>query len=135
MKYIKFILAGCFFGIVLVKSEAISWFRIQEMFYLRSFHMYGLIGSAVITGMISVFIIKKFNIKSWNGESITFIKKPMNKGTVIGGIIFGVGWGITGACPGPLFAQTGYGYLAVLVSIVGALVGTFLFGILKNMLP
>ena len=101
---------GIFFGIVFVKAEIISWFRIQEMFQLTSFHMYGVIGTAVVVGMISVFLIKKFNIKTLSGEAITFEDKKFNKGQIIGGLIFGVGWAITGACPGPLFAQIGSGF-------------------------
>src|SRR6476620_6647228 len=101
---LKFTVAGILFGIILVKSEVISWFRIQEMFRLQSFHMYGVIGSAVAVGAISVFLIKKFRLKTIYGEPIEFINKKFNKGNIIGGLIFGFGWAITGACPGPLFA-------------------------------
>ena len=102
---LKFTLAGILFGIILVKAEVISWFRIQEMFRLQSFHMYGVIGSAIIVGIISVFIIKKFRIRSIDGEVIRFDPKKFNKGQIYGGLLFGFGWAMTGACPGPLFAQ------------------------------
>ena len=100
--YIKYIIAGILFGIILVKSEVISWFRIQEMFRLQSFHMYGVIGSAVVTGIISVQIIKKFSIKTINGEKIELPQKKFHKGQVYGGLFFGFGWALTGACPGPI---------------------------------
>src|SRR4051812_35645894 len=101
----KYLLAGVFFGVVIVKSQVVSWFRIQEMFRLESFHMYGVIGSAVLTGIISVAVIKRFKIKTIKGEPITINKKTFNKGQIFGGLIFGFGWAMTGACPGPLFAQ------------------------------
>ena len=106
---LKFVFAGILFGIILVKSEVISWFRIQEMFRLQSFHMYGVIGSAIVVGIISVFIIKKFNIKTIDGEHVQFEPKKFNKGQVYGGLLFGFGWALTGACPGPLFALIGTG--------------------------
>src|SRR6187402_2530722 len=105
-----YLFIGGLFGIVLVKSEVVSWFRIQEMFRLQSFHMYGVIGTAVVTGMISVWLIKKFNIKTIKGETIHFQKKNFTKDQIIGGLIFGFGWAMTGACPGPLFAQLGAGF-------------------------
>src|SRR6185436_10170813 len=104
---IKYLVAGLFFGIMLVKSEVISWFRIQEMFRLQSFHMYGVIGSAIVVGIISVFIIKKFKIRSIDREEIRFDPKKFNKGQVYGGLLFGFGWALTGACPGPLCALIG----------------------------
>lgn len=135
MKHIQYILAGLAFGFVLTKTEAISWFRIQEMFYFKSFHMFGLIGSAVVTGLISLQLMKRFNVQSVKGQQINVAPKKFNAGTIIGGLIFGLGWGITGACPGPLFAQLGYGYFAVFISIIGALTGTFIYGIAKSKLP
>lgn len=132
---IKYLIVGAAFGIVFVKAEIISWFRIQEMFRLQSFHMYGVIGTAVIVGMISVFIIKKFNVKTLAGEKIVFHDKTFSKGNIYGGLIFGIGWAITGACPGPLFAQIGSGYLAVIVTLLSAIAGTWTFGLLKNKLP
>lgn len=135
MRNIKYLIAGTFFGIVLVKSEVISWFRIQEMFRLQAFHMYGIIGSAIVVGMISVFIIKKFNIKTTAGEEIIIPTKPFTKGHVYGGLIFGVGWAITGACPGPLYAQIGSGFLVTTVTLVSAIAGTWVYGLLRGRLP
>jgi len=132
---LKFLLVGIIFGIVFVKAEIISWFRIQEMFKLQSFHMYGVIGSAVFVGLISVLIIKKFNIKTLNGEEIIFSKKVFNKGQVFGGLLFGLGWGITGACPGPLFAQIGSGVTVILVTLLAAIAGTWVYGKFKDKLP
>src|SRR6478752_8611332 len=111
---IKYFAVGILFGIVLVKGQVISWFRIQEMFRLQSFYMYGVIGTAVVVGMISVFFIKKFNIKTVRGEVIDFVKKKFNKGQIYGGLLFGFGWALTGACPGPVFAQIGTGAVAVI---------------------
>ena len=128
MKNIKYLVVGIFFGIVFVKAEIISWFRIQEMFQLTSFHMYGVIGTAVVVGMISVFLIKKFNIKTFSGEAITFEDKKFNKGQIIGGLIFGLGWAITGACPGPLFAQIGSRFGVVIITLLSAIAGTWVYG-------
>src|SRR6185503_13685367 len=132
---IKFMVAGILFGIILVKSEAISWFRIQEMFRLQSFHMYGLIGSAVVTGMISVFLIKKFKAKTIGGEEIHFVSKKFSKGQVFGGLLFGFGWAITGACPGPLFAQIGSGATVIIVTLLSAIAGTWIYGYIRDKLP
>jgi len=135
MKNIKYIIAGIFFGIVLVKSEVISWFRIQEMFWLDSFHMYGVIGTAVVVGLISVQIIKRFKIKSIEGEDITMIERPFQKGQVIGGLLFGMGWALTGACPGPIFAQIGSGFTVVIITFLSALAGTWVYGLVRERLP
>ncbi|MCT4298139.1 YeeE/YedE family protein [Elizabethkingia anophelis] len=132
---LKYMLAGILFGIIFVKSEVISWFRIQEMFRLQSFHMYGIIGSAVLTGMISVWIIKKFNIKTIHGESISIAPKQFNKGQIYGGLLFGFGWAITGACPGPLFAQIGTGVTVITVTLLSAIAGTWVYGLIRNRLP
>lgn len=132
---LKYFFAGILFGIILVKSEVISWFRIQEMFRLQSFHMYGVIGSAVIVGALSVLLIKKFNIKSLYGEPIVFISKKINKGQIIGGLLFGFGWAITGACPGPLFAQIGAGSTVVIVTLLSAIAGTWVYGYYREKLP
>lgn len=132
---LKYALIGLLFGIVFVKSEVVSWFRIQEMFRLQSFHMYGVIGTAVVVGAISVFLIKKFKVKTIKGEAIEFYNKPFNQGQVMGGLLFGVGWAITGACPGPLFAQVGAGALAILVTIASAVAGTWVYGYLRGRLP
>ncbi|MDQ1096700.1 MULTISPECIES: DUF6691 family protein [Chryseobacterium] len=132
---LKYLLVGILFGIVFVKAEIISWFRIQEMFRLQSFHMYGVIGSAVLTGMVSVFIIKKFNIKTLSGEKIFIAPKTFNKGQIYGGLIFGFGWAVTGACPGPLFAQIGTGAFAVIITLVSAVAGTWVYGYFREKLP
>lgn len=132
---LKYMLVGILFGIIFVKSEVISWFRIQEMFRLQSFHMYGIIGSAVLTGMISVWIIKKFNIKTIHGESISITPKQFNKGQIYGGLLFGFGWAITGACPGPLFAQIGTGVTVITITLLSAIAGTWVYGLTRNRLP
>jgi uncharacterized membrane protein YedE/YeeE len=132
---LKYGIVGILFGIVFVKSEIISWFRIQEMFKLQSFHMYGVIGTAVFIGAISVFLIKKLKIKTVHGEEITFTNKKFNRGQIYGGLIFGLGWAITGACPGPLFAQLGSGSLAVIVVIASAILGTWVYGKFRDKLP
>jgi len=133
--HLKYLIVGILFGIVFVKAQVISWFRIQEMFRLQSFFMYGVIGSAVLTGMISVFIIKKFNIKTIYGERISITPKKFNKGQIYGGLIFGFCWAMTGACPGPLFAQIGTGALAVGVTLLSAIFGTWVYGYLRDKLP
>ena len=132
---LKYMAVGILFGIVLVKAEVISWFRIQEMFRLQSFHMYGVIGSAVVVGIISVWLIKRFDIKTIHGEKVIFHPKQFNKGQVYGGLLFGLGWAITGACPGPLFAQIGTGALVVTVVLVSAIAGTWMYGYLREKLP
>ncbi len=132
---LKYLVAGTIFGIVFTKAEVISWFRIQEMFRLQTFHMYGIIGSAVLTGMISVFLIKKYNIKTLQGEQIVLPQKTFNKGQIYGGLIFGFGWALTGACPGPLFAQIGTGATAVLVTLFSAIAGTWVYGFFREKLP
>jgi uncharacterized membrane protein YedE/YeeE len=131
----KYLVVGILFGIILIKAEVASWFRIQEMFRLQSFHMYGVIGSAVVVGIISVWLIKKFRIKTIHGESIEFHPKKFNKGQVYGGLIFGLGWGLTGACPGPLFAQIGSGFLVVVVVLLSAVLGTWTYGYFRERLP
>lgn len=131
----KYLAVGIVFGVVFVKAEIISWFRIQEMFRLQSFHMYGVIGTAVVVGAISVFLIKKFKIKTIHGEEITFTDKKFNKGQIYGGLIFGLGWAVTGACPGPLFAQLGTGVLAISVVIISSIAGTWVYGKFRDQLP
>ncbi|MDQ2658728.1 MAG: YeeE/YedE family protein [Bacteroidota bacterium] len=132
---LQYLFVGILFGIILIKSEVISWFRIQEMFRLQSFHMYGVIGSAVLVGMVSVFLIKKFKIKTVYGESIEFRPRKFNKGNIYGGILFGFGWALTGACPGPLFAQIGNGALVIIVTLLSAVAGTWAYGYLRDRLP
>ncbi len=136
MKYIKFLLVGIFFGIVLVKSEAISWYRIFEMFKFQSFHMYGIIGSAVVTGILLLFLAKKFNITTQKGNVIDVPAK--NKGItryLVGGSIFGLGWALAGACPGPMFVLFGAGIYSILIVIGAAVIGTFIYGLLRDKLP
>jgi uncharacterized protein len=128
-------IVGVFFGIVFVKSEVISWFRIQEMFRFDSFHMYGVIGTAVVVGMISLQLIKRFNIKTIHGEPIRVAPKQFSQGQIWGGLLFGFGWAITGACPGPLFAQIGAGYSVVIVTLLSAIGGTWVYGAIQNRLP
>lgn len=131
----KYLVLGVLFGIVFVKAEIISWYRIQEMFRLHSFHMYGVIGTAVIVGMISVWLIKKFKIKTVQNETVAFHDKKFHWGNVIGALIFGLGWALTGACPGPLFAQIGSGFLVVAVTLLSAIGGTWIYGLLRDRLP
>lgn len=135
MKNIKFLIYGIIFGIILTKAEVISWFRIQEMFRFQSVHMYGIIGSAVVVGAISILLIKKFKLKSSNGEDIIFPSKPYNKGLMIGGTIFGLGWALTGACPGPIFAIIGNGYTVFIVTLLFAVLGAWVYGLLRDRLP
>lgn len=132
---LKYLLVGIVFGIVFVKAEIISWYRIQEMFQLQSFFMYGVIGSAVVVGIISVGLIKKFDIKTIQGEKIEIQPKTFNKGLIYGGLFFGFGWAITGACPGPLFAQIGTGATVIFVTLISAILGTWVYGFFKDKLP
>ena len=132
---LKYSAVGLFFGIAFVKAEIISWFRIQEMFRLQSFHMYGVIGTGVVLGVISVWIIKKFNVKTVYGEPIQFHRKSYSKGHIIGGTLFGLGWAMTGACPGPLFVQMGTGAFIVGVVLLSAIGGTWVYGYFREKLP
>ena len=136
MKSIIYLLIGIFFGIVMLKSEAASWFRIYEMFQFKAFHMYGIIGSALVVGIIFIQLIKQYKIKTFSGEEIHFVDK--NKSIfryLLGGIIFGLGWALAGACPGPMFTLLGAGFFPIIIVILGALLGTWLYGLLKNKLP
>lgn len=136
MKYLKFIGLGILFGIVFTKSEIISWYRIYEMFRFESFHMYGIIGSAVVLSALGTFLIKRSNIKDINGEPIVFTpKEPSVKRYLFGGTVFGMGWALTGACPGPLYVLIGNGAYMVLVIIFSALMGTWLYGYFRDKLP
>ncbi|MCU0326265.1 MAG: YeeE/YedE family protein [Spirosomaceae bacterium] len=135
MKNLKYAIVGIIFGIVFVKAEIISWFRIQEMFRFQSFHMFSVIGTAVVVGLISVQIIKRLNLKTISGEQISINGKTFNKGTIIGSLLFGFGWAITGACPGPLFAEVGSGYWAILVTLLSAILGTWTYGYFRDKLP
>ncbi|WP_052595883.1 DUF6691 family protein [Aureispira sp. CCB-QB1] len=136
MKGLKYILAGILFGIVMTKSEAISWFRIQEMFLFQSIHMYGIIGVAVVLGIIQVAIIKRKQLKDIKGEIIQFSPKQMSiPRYLFGGIIFGLGWAMTGACPGPMYTLLGHGFPIMIVVIASAILGTLTYGALRSKLP
>lgn len=136
MKYLKYLVLGIVFGIIMAKAEIISWYRIYEMFRFDSFHMYGIIGSAVVLGILMVFIVKKLKLKNIYGEQIQFSPKNMSiPRYLIGGTIFGMGWALVGACPGPMFVLLGAGYWSILIVIVSAIFGTFLYGILRDKLP
>lgn len=136
-RYAKYLGAGIFFGFLLVKSEVISWFRIQEMFHFDAFHMYGIIGSAVVVAMLSIQVIKKLNAKDVEGKTISIPPKDASQVTryLLGGTFFGFGWALTGACPGPLFTLAGAGYGIMLVPIATAILGTWLYGLLRPNLP
>lgn len=131
----RYLIVGVLFGVVFTKAEIISWFRIQEMFRFQSFHMYGIISSAIVVAMVSVLLIKKFNIKTIQGEEVKIPTKEFNKGQIYGGLLFGFGWAMTGACPGPLYAQIGAGATVIIVTLLSAIVGTWTFGLLRDKLP
>ncbi len=136
MKKLYFFAVGIVFGIVMIKSEAASWFRIFEMFYFQSFHMYGIIGSAIITGVLGNLVIKKLQIKDFNNNRIQYNNKENTiKRYIVGGSIFGLGWALVGACPGPMFVLFGAGFYSVLIIILSAVLGTFIYGLLKDKLP
>ena len=132
---LKYAVVGIVFGIVFVKAEIISWFRIQEMFRLQSFHMFGVIGTAVAVGAISVFLIKKLDIKTISGEKVVIADKTFSKGQIYGGLMFGFGWALTGACPGPLFAHIGAGFYVITVVLASAIAGTWVYGYFSSKLP
>lgn len=132
---IKYLLLGVLTGIVFVKAEIMSWYRIVEMFRFESFHMYGVIGSAVITGALSVWLLRKSGFRTIQGEPLVFPAKKFQKGQIIGGFMFGLGWALTGACPGPLFAQIGSGFTVVAVTLLSAVAGTWVYGLIRNRLP
>ncbi len=136
MKYIKFFLVGILFGIVMSKAEIISWYRIYEMFKFQSFHMYGIIGSAVVLGMVSMFLFRKKMVKTFEGNEIHVPAKKIGLSrNLLGGILFGLGWALAGACPGPMFVLVGKGVVSILVVIFGATLGAFLYGYFKEKLP
>lgn len=136
MRAIGFLFIGIFFGIVMFKSEAASWFRIYEMFQFESFHMYGIMGSALVLGVLGIQIIKKKKVKDFNGEQIRIAPKDkFFKGNIFGGIIFGLGWALAGACPGPIYTLIGAGYVSVIVVFLAAIFGTFLYGLIQHKLP
>ncbi len=135
MKNLTFLFAGIIFGFILIKAEVVSWYRIQEMFRFQSFHMYGVMCSAMAVGITSILIIKKFKIKTFGGEEIKIAPKEFTKGNIFGGLIFGLGWAMTGACPGPIFALLGSGVLVFAVVFLAAVLGTFCYGCIKDKLP
>lgn len=135
MKNLKYLVAGVIFGLALTKGEAVSWYRIQEMFRFESFHMYGIFMTAVPIGALSIFLIRRFHLKSANGQAIDIPKKPYHHGLIIGGLIFGFGWALTGACPGPLYAQIGAGYLVTIITFLAAALGTWVYAYLQPYLP
>ncbi len=132
---LRYTAVGIIFGVVFIKAEIVSWFRIQEMFRLESFHMYGVIGTAVLVGALSVFMLKKFRVKTIHGEDMTFTPKTFSKGQIFGGLLFGFGWAMTGACPGPLFAQIGTGAAVIVVTLLSAIGGTWVYGYFRDRLP
>lgn len=136
MKNLAYLFTGLLLGVVLYKSEAASWFRIYEMFQFKSFHMYGIIGTAVVTGAILVALIKKFKLKDVSGNPIQFVPKKKSFARYFwGGTLFGLGWALAGACPGPMFVLVGAGYMPMLIVILGAVLGTWFYGLLKDKLP
>lgn len=132
---VGYALSGIYFGIVLVKGQVADWFRIQQMFHLQQFYMFGVIGSAIVTAMIGLWIVKQLDIRSRDDEPLRIPVKRLNKGQAIGGVLFGLGWAATGACPGPIYAQLGAGNSIVLVTLVSALAGTWVYGRLRHRLP
>ena len=136
MKYIKYLILGVFFGIVLSKAEVVSWYRIYEMFRFDSFHMYGIIGSAIAVGIVLIQVIKRNHMKSILGTEINIPPKRRSVARyLLGGIIFGLGWALTGACPGPMFILVGHGVGVILVVILSATMGTYAYGLLRDTLP
>jgi uncharacterized membrane protein YedE/YeeE len=135
MKNLKYVLVGVVFGLALTKGEAISWFRIQEMFRFESFHMFGIFMTAIPAGALALFLIRTFNIKTFEGHPVEMPKKEYHHGVIIGSLIFGFGWSLTGACPGPLYAQIGSGATATILTLGAAILGTWTFGRIQHRLP
>ncbi|NGY37143.1 YeeE/YedE family protein [Flavobacterium sp. XN-5] len=136
MKVLKYLLVGFIFGIVLTKTEAVSWYRIYEMFRFQSFHMYGIIMVAILTGTIGIQIMKRYNVKDIKGLPIEIQDKE--KGSTryyVGGLFFGLGWALVGSCPGPIFILLGAGFWSISIVLFGALLGTYIYGVLKDKLP
>jgi hypothetical protein len=134
---VRFLLAGTLFGLVLTKGEVVSWFRIQEMFRFQSFHMYGIIACAIAVAALSLAVMRRFSMRALDGTAISLAPKEMGRGYgyAIGGTIFGVGWALTGACPGPLFALVGSGVPVMMIAVLSALAGTWTYGYLRPKLP
>ncbi|MBS0570289.1 MAG: YeeE/YedE family protein [Proteobacteria bacterium] len=135
VRVVAYLLAGLYFGIVLIKGEVADWFRIQEMFRLQAFHMYGVIGSAIAVAMIGIWLLRRFEARAGNGQRVAVKLRPADKGQLYGGLLFGFGWALTGACPGPLFAEVGAGYSIVVVAIAACFAGTWLYAKLQGRLP
>ena len=136
MKLLKFFIVGIVFGIVLTKAEAVSWYRIYEMFMFQSFHMYGIIATAIFVGVCGIKFIKTKDIQGFKGVEIDIQDKDFSISRyIIGGTMFGLGWGLVGSCPGPIFILIGNGVLSICIVLIGALLGTYIYGILKNKLP
>ncbi len=133
--YLKYLIVGILFGITLIKGEIFSWYRIQEMFRLQEFHMFGIIGSAIAVAFTSIQLIKRCNIKTIHGERVVFPNKKFSKGQIYGGLLFGFGWALTGSCPGPIYAQLGFGYTVVAVVLLSAILGTWVYGYFREKLP
>jgi uncharacterized membrane protein YedE/YeeE len=135
MKNLKYVLVGIVFGLALTKGEAISWFRIQEMFRFESFHMYGIFMTAIPVGAISLLLIRNLKVKTFDGAAVEMPKKEYHHGVIIGSLIFGFGWAMTGACPGPLYAQIGTGFTVTIATLAAALAGTWTYGRFQQSLP
>ncbi|MEP6845027.1 MAG: DUF6691 family protein [Panacibacter sp.] len=135
MRNFIYLLIGTFFGIILIQSEVSSWYRIQEMFRFQSFHMYGVIGSGIMVAIIGKFLLKKFKIKSTTGNEIVVVQKKYHHGLIIGGVLFGIGWGLTGVCPGPLYSLMGKGLYPLVVLFISALTGTWVYSYFRGKLP
>jgi uncharacterized membrane protein YedE/YeeE len=136
MRLLRYLVLGILFGVIMTKSEAVSWYRIQEMFRFDSFHMYGIIGTAVVLGALGILLLKNLNVKSVDGNDLKLTPKKMEiPRLLLGGTFFGLGWALTGACPGPLYTLFGYGVYVVVIIIISAILGAFVYGLLKNKLP
>lgn len=136
LEYVPYLLAGVFFGIVAIRSEIASWYRIYEMFRFESFHMYGVIGSAVLTAALSLWLLRRLGLKSSDGQPLSV--RPPDPGRyryILGGVVFGLGWGLVGACPGPIYALLGSGFVGALAILLGALLGTYVYGMVQRRLP
>ena len=136
MKYLKFLLVGVLFGIIVTKSEIISWFRIQEMFRFDSFHMYGIIGTAVVLGAAAMWAMKKFGVKTLRGSEVTYNPMKLSiRRHILAGSIFGLGWALVGCCPGPMYILLGNGYFIMILVLLGAILGTYTYGLVMDKLP
>ena len=135
MKNWVYLIVGIIFGLALTKGEAISWFRIQEMFRFESFHMFGIFMTAIPTGALGLFFIRRLKLKTISGETIDMPEKKYHHGVILGSLIFGFGWALTGACPGPLYAQIGSGFLVTIATLLSAIAGTWTFGRIQKYLP